>query len=92
MAATEVSLDMGKELRMHNNPSSTDKMDQITVDPIPYESERCLIPEGFCQFFGTGYLDLGIATDLDIGHRNVGEERHGKKNRFHSLVPILQAF
>ena len=44
LAATEVSLDMGKELRMHNNPSSTDKMDQITVDPIPYESVALFIP------------------------------------------------
>ena len=81
LAATEVSLDMGKELRMHNNPSSTDKMDQITVDPIPYESVALFnFPEWFCQFFGTGYLDLGIATDLDIGHRNVGRNGTGKES------------
>lgn len=52
LAATEVSLDMGKELRMHNNPSSTDKMDQITVDPIPYESVALFNSQnGFASFW-----------------------------------------
>ena len=81
LAATEVSLDMGKELRMHNNPSSTDKMDQITVDPIPYESVALFNSQnGFASFLVPAILILVIATDLDIGHRNVGRNGTGKES------------
>ena len=84
LATTEVSLDMGKELRMHNNPSSTDKMDQITVDPIPYESVALFNSQnGFASFLVPAILILGIGM---LG----GTAR--EKNRFHSLVPICRHF
>ena len=89
LAATEVSLDMGKELRMHNNPSSTDKMDQITVDPIPYESVALFNSQnGFASFL-VPILVLQQTLILGIGMLG-GTAR--EKNRFHSLVPICRHF
>ena len=86
LAATEVSLDMGKELRMHNNPSSTDKMDQITVDPIPYESVALFNSQnGFASFLVPAILILVLGIGM-LG----GTAR--EKNRFHSLVPICRHF
>ena len=68
LAATEVSLDMGKELRMHNNPSSTDKMDQITVDPIPYESVALFNSQnGFASFLVPAILILVLQQTLILG-------------------------
>ena len=90
LAATEVSLDMGKELRMHNNPSSTDKMDQITVDPIPYESVALFNSQnGFASFLVPAILVLQQTLILGIGMLG-GTAR--EKNRFHSLVPICRHF
>ena len=67
LATTEVSLDMGKELRMHNNPSSTDKMDQITVDPIPYESVALFNSQnGFASFLVPAILILVLQQTLRI--------------------------
>ena len=87
LAATEVSLDMGKELRMHNNPSSTDKMDQITVDPIPYESVALFNSQnGFASF-----LVLVLQQTLILGIGMLGGTAR-EKNRFHSLVPICRHF
>ena len=91
LAATEVSLDMGKELRMHNNPSSTDKMDQITVDPIPYESVAFNSQNGFASFLVPAILILVLQQTLILGIGMLGGTAR-EKNRFHSLVPICRHF
>ena len=36
LATTEVSLEIGREIRAQNNPSSTIEQEQITINPIPY--------------------------------------------------------
>ena len=91
LAATEVSLDMGKELRMHNNPS-TDKMDQITVDPIPYESVALFNSQnGFASFLVPAILILVLQQTLILGIGMLGGTAR-EKNRFHSLVPICRHF
>ena len=90
LATTEVSLDMGKELRMHNNPSSTDKMDQITVDPIPYESVALFNSQnGFASFLVPAILILVLQQTLILGIGMLGGTAR-EKNRFHSLVPICR--
>lgn len=92
LATTEVSLDMGKELRMHNNPSSTDKMDQITVDPIPYESVALFNSQnGFAGFLVPAILILVLQQTLILGIGMLGGTAR-EKNRFHSLVPICRHF
>ena len=89
LAATEVSLDMGKELRMHNNRSSTDKMDQITVDPIPYALFNS--QNGFASFLVPAILILVLQQTLILGIGMLGGTAR-EKNRFHSLVPICRHF
>lgn len=92
LATTEVSLDMGKELRMHNNPSSTDKMDKITVDPIPYESVALFNSQnGFAGFLVPAILILVLQQTLILGIGMLGGTAR-EKNRFHSLVPICRHF
>ena len=87
LAATEVSLDMGKELRMHNNPSSTDKM-----DPIPYESVALFNSKnGFASFLVPAILILVLQQTLILGIGMLGGTAR-EKNRFHSLVPICRHF
>ena len=83
---------MGKELRMHNNPSSTDKMDQITVDPIPYESVALFNSQnGFASFLVPAILILVLQQTLILGIGMLGGTAR-EKNRFHSLVPICRHF
>ncbi len=92
LAATEVSLDMGKELRMHNDPSSTDKMDRITVDPIPYESVALFNSQnGFASFLVPAILILVLQQTLILGIGMLGGTAR-EKNRFHSLVPVCRHF
>lgn len=92
LAATEVSLDMGKELRARNNPSSTDKMDQITVEPIPYESVALFNSQnGFASFLVPAILILVLQQTLVLGIGMLGGTAR-EKNRFHSLVPVSRHF
>lgn len=92
LAATEVSLDMGKELRARNNPSSTDKMDQITVEPIPYESVTLFNSQnGFASFLVPAILILVLQQTLVLGIGMLGGTAR-EKNRFHSLVPVSRHF
>lgn len=92
LAATEVSLDMGKELRARNNPSSTDKMDQITVEPIPYESVALFNTQnGFASFLVPAILILVLQQTLVLGIGMLGGTAR-EKNRFHCLVPVSRHF
>ncbi len=92
LSATEVSLDMGKELRMRNSPSSTDEMDRITVDPIPYESVALFnSPNGFASFLVPAILILVLQQTLILGIGMLGGTAR-EKNRFNSLVPISRHF
>lgn len=92
LAATEVSLDMGKELRARNNPSSTDKMDQITVEPIPYESVALFNSQnGFASFLVPAILILVLQQTLVLGIGMLGGTAR-EKNRFHCLVPVSRHF
>ena len=77
---------------MHNNPSSTDKMDQITVDPIPYESVALFNSQnGFASFLVPAILILVLQQTLILGIGMLGGTAR-EKNRFHSLVPICRHF
>lgn len=68
LATTEVSLDMGKELRARNYPASTDQLDRITVDPIPYESVALFNPQnGFASFLVPAILILVLQQTLILG-------------------------
>lgn len=92
LSATEVSLEMGKELRAHTSPSSTEEMERIAVDPIPYESVNLFNTQnGFASFLVPAILMLVLQQTLILGIGMLGGTVR-EKNRFHGLVPINARF
>lgn len=92
LAATEVSLDMGKEIRAHNQPTSTDKQQEILIDPIPYESAALFNSQnGFASFLVPAILILVIQQTLVLGIGMLGGTAR-ERNRFGCLVPISRHF
>lgn len=92
LSATEVSLDLGRELTARNNPASTDELQQIVLNPIPYESVAMFNTQnGFASFLVPAILILVIQQTLILGIGMLGGTAR-EKNRFHSLVPIRKHF
>ena len=92
LATTEVSLEIGKELRAQNNPSSTIEQEKITINPIPYESVALFNSHnGFASFLVPAILILVIQQTLILGIGMLGGTAR-EKNRFHSLVPVSRHF
>lgn len=92
LATTEVSLEIGKEIRAQNNPSSTLEQEKITINPIPYESVAMFNSQnGFASFLVPAILILVIQQTLILGIGMLGGTAR-EKNRFHSLVPISRHF
>lgn len=92
LASTEVSLEMGQELRARNNPASTDELQHIQVNPIPYESVALFNSQnGFASFLVPAILILVIQQTLILGIGMLGGTAR-EKNRFHCLVPVSRHF
>ena len=92
LSAIEASFELGKEVRMHNNPVSTEKLEQITVNPIPYESVTLFNTQnGFASFLVPAILILVIQQTLVLGIGMLGGTAR-EKNRFHTLVPVSKHF
>lgn len=92
LATTEVSLEIGKELRAQNNPSSTIEQEKITINSIPYESVALFNSQnGFASFLVPAILILVIQQTLILGIGMLGGTAR-EKNRFHSLVPVSRHF
>lgn len=92
LATIEVSLEIGKELRAQNNPSSTIEQEKITINPIPYESVALFNSQnGFASFLVPAILILVIQQTLILGIGMLGGTAR-EKNRFHSLVPVSRHF
>ena len=92
LATTEVSLEIGKEIRAQNHPSSTEEQEKITVNPIPYESVAIFNSQnGFASFLVPAILILVIQQTLILGIGILGGTAR-EKNRFHSLVPVSRHF
>jgi len=87
IAATEVSLDMGKEVVQHLNPSKTREEAKIAVNPIPYESIAMFNPQnGFGSFLVPAILILVIQQTLILGICMLSGTAR-EKNNLHTLVP-----
>lgn len=87
ISATEVSLDMGKEITQRNNPSETSAEANITVDPVPYESIALFNPQnGFGSFLIPAILVLVIQQTLILGICMLSGTAR-EKNILHTLVP-----
>ena len=68
LSATEVSLDLGREIQLSRLSSSSEKQDEITVNPIPYESVALFNPQnGFASFLVPAILILVIQQTLALG-------------------------
>lgn len=92
LSTTEVSLDMGKELQARIHPASTEALQQIMVNPIPYESVALFNSQnGFASFLVPAILILVIQQTLILGIGMLGGTAR-EKNRFHSLVPVSRHF
>ena len=93
LATTEVSLDLGKEITLARRPfKGTVKEEEITVDPIPYESVTLFNTQnGFASFLVPAILILVIQQTLVLGIGMLGGTAR-EKNRFHCLVPVSRHF
>ena len=92
LAATEVSLEMGAEIRAHNQPASTAEMERIAINPIPYESVGLFNSQnGFASFLVPAILALVIQQTLILGIGMLGGTAR-ERNRFHGLVPINKRY
>ncbi len=93
LATTEVSLDLGKEISLARRPfKGTVKEEEITVDPIPYESVTLFNTQnGFASFLVPAILILCIQQTLVLGIGMLGGTAR-EKNRFHCLVPVSRHF
>ena len=92
LSATEVSLDMGKEISARINPQSTDKLSEIQINPVPYESVALFNPSnGFASFLLPAVLILVIQQTLVLGIGMLGGTAR-ENNRFHHLIPENRRF
>lgn len=92
LSATEVSLDMGREITAHNQPQSTEELSNIQINPVPYESVALFNPaNGFASFLIPAVLMLIIQQTLVLGICMLGGTAR-EQNRFHHLVPENKRF
>lgn len=92
LASTEVSLDMGKEIHAEYQPRSTEKLQEIQVTPIPYESTALFNPSnGFAGFLLPSVLILIIQQTLVLGICMLGGTAR-ENSKFHHLVPLDRHF
>jgi ABC-2 type transport system permease protein len=68
VSSTNISLEMGKELRQRNDPASTAELQDILVNPVPYEEVVMYNPQsGFATFLIPAILILVIQQTLVLG-------------------------
>lgn len=68
ITATEVSLDMGKEIMINETPLASSKTEEITSNPVTYESIALYNPQtGFATFLLPAILALVIQQTLLLG-------------------------
>ena len=92
LSTTEVSIDMGKEITARNHPQSTDKLTDIQINPIPYESVSLFNPAGgFATFLLPAVLMLVIQQTLILGIGMLGGTAR-EQNRLHHLIPENSRF
>lgn len=92
LTATEVSFELGNEVRLHNHPVSSEKLESISIEPIPYKSVAMFNSQnGFASFLLPAILILVIQQTLVLGIGMLGGTAR-EKNRFHTLVPVNKHF
>lgn len=94
LAATEVSLDMGKEISLSYRPlNGTAKEEEITANPIPYESVTLFNTQnGFAGFLVPAILILVIQQTLVLGIGMLEGTRREKGIMSHGQLPKAFAY
>ncbi len=92
IAATQVSLDMNKNIKIERAGNTTERQDEITNYPIEYEDVAMFNPtNGFAAFLIPAVLILLIQQTLLLGvGLSAGTAR--ENNRFKDLVPINRRY
>lgn len=88
LSATEVSLEMNKDIKIARAGNTTAMQDEVTAQPIEYESVALYNPQnGFASFLIPAVLILIIQQTLLLGvGLSVGTDR--ERNRINDLIPI----
>ncbi len=92
LANTAVSLDMNKDIKIMKAGSTTNRQDEITIQPIEYEDVALFNPQnGFASFLIPAVLMLIIQQTLLLGvGLSAGTAR--ENNRFKGLVPFSRHY
>lgn len=92
MAATNVSLEMNKEIKIQRMGNTTDRQDEVGTTPIEYESISMFNPQdGFASFLIPAVLILIIQQTLLLGiGLSAGTAR--ETNRYQDLVPLSRKY
>ena len=92
LSATEASLEMNKDIKIARAGNTTDRQDEVTAQPIEYESVALFNPQnGFASFLIPAVLILIIQQTLLLGvGLSVGTDR--ERNRINDLVPISRHY
>lgn len=92
IAATDVSLEMNKEIKIARMGNSTQRQDEIGTAPIKYQDVALYNPQnGFASFLIPAVLILIIQQTLLLGvGMSAGTAR--ENNRFRDLVPLSSMY
>ncbi len=91
LAATHVSLEMNRDIKVEHLPATTDRQEEITRMPIDYQQTALYNPQsGFAAFLIPPVLMLIIQQTLFLGiGMAMGEARERYRG---SVVPFHQAY
>lgn len=91
LTATEVSLEMNKEIQVRDMSGATAREEEVSTTPIEYEDVAFFNPKsGFASFLIPGFLMLLIQQTLIIGICALSGSIYDKK-MYHTLAPLLRS-
>lgn len=90
LTATEVSLEMNKEIQVRDMSGATAREEEVSTTPITYDDVAFFNPKsGFASFLIPGFLLLLIQQTLIIGICALSGSIYDKK-MYHALAPIMR--
>lgn len=91
LTATEVSLEMNKEIQVRDMSGATAREEEVSTTPIEYEDVAFFNPKsGFASFLIPGFLMLLIQQTLIIGICALSGSLCDKK-KYQTLAPLLRS-
>lgn len=92
IAATDVSLEMNKEIKIQRMGNTTERQDEVGTTPIAYQDVALFNPQnGFASFLIPAVLILIIQQTLLLGiGMSAGTAR--ERNRYNSIIPLNRMY